>query len=174
MANSDSDGDDNIFLLASQIYEESVVKSATRCSSGSDRDVDDDQPRQEEPSYDEQVDEEYPPEKYRNMGQDDFLYDNLLPEEFHEFDRKESGGSVESVCRPIEEPSAHGQKISAGSSDGRFAVPVTEKDILDKIEGRTPRSTRRVTEWAVKNGGRIENSLVQRFLLNLMALIMNS
>ena len=136
MANSDSESDD-IFLLASQMYEESVVKSATHHSSGSDGDADDydDQPRQEKvPRYEEQIAEEYPPEKYRNMGEDDFLYDNLLPEEFHEFDRKESGGS-QSVC--MEEPSAHGQKIS-GSNDGRFAVPVTEKDILEKIEGRIP------------------------------------
>ena len=69
------------------------------------------------------------PEEYKDMDEDDFLYDNLLPKD----ERKD--GSL---------------KVRSGPSNMRFAAPVSEKDILDKIDGAVPATTRRATTWAVK------------------------
>ena len=66
-------------------------------------------------------------DRFDHMDEDDFLLDKLM----------------EGV-----ETSDHVQQ----TSENRFANPVTEADILSKIEGAIPASTKKTTTWAVKSG----------------------
>ena len=62
-------------------------------------------------------------EKYSYMDEDeDFQYDRLLPQDLHVHEVRGS----------------------------RFGDPITEADILEKIEGAFPKSTRKTTLWSKK------------------------
>ena len=67
--------------------------------------------------------------KHDQMDEDEFLINKLLE------DRGNNTGRAEATLTKC-----HNQ---------RFANPVTESDILSKIEGAVPRSTRKTTLWAV-------------------------
>ena len=115
--------DNEIFLMASQVYEESVKVDCSITDCDLSWEI---------------------PKEYEHMTKDDFLFDNLLPNEFKE-------DSDELQAKKLDDSDRKkGDDVCDLSNSERFGPLVTEKDILDKIEGTVPVTTRRATMWAVK------------------------
>ena len=138
----DNDSNDEMFLLASQQYEEwASHESQQSLLEGESNEIE---------------------EKYNDMDDDNFLLDRLMPEwalqalenedKLQQPVLEEDSGDIEMKCKGMDEDDCKLMPDDGSSSKKsvRFGNPVSEADILEKIDGIIPRSTKKTTLWSVK------------------------
>ena len=136
------DSDDEMFLLASQQYEEWASRESQQSLlEGESNEIE---------------------EKYNDMDEDNFLLDRLMPEWASQALENEDklqqpglegdSGDIEMKCKGMDEDDCKLMPDDGSSSKKsiRFGNPVSEADILEKIDGIIPRYTKKTTLWSVK------------------------
>ena len=111
---------------------------------------------------------------FSDMSEDDFLLDNLTRDENDSLrgdddgdhdaadctggDDDDAGSHSKDTCSSEEKDDYDEKKRTVDSSTdvklasvvSRFAAPVTDREVLEKVKGHVPLSTKLVTQWAVK------------------------